>query len=616
MTTGKTSKNIGVGQSKFLLVGIALITLGMFTNFYDPFNTPKLILLIVLGTLTLSHLAAHIVQFGIFPHKFDKILFLLSLLFLLGLIVSTLSSEVITTSLIGDTQRRNGFLQYFALLIIFVYAYRVFNISMAKQLIKLAILISFVLSLYGFMQITGRDFIAWNNPYNSMISTLGNPNFASALLAVFLVILVIQFNSKEISRSFKLLSLASAIMSGLAIFYSDSRQGLLTFAIGIAVYIVISVYYKNRKYGVIIAALTIVLFIFSVLGMLQSGPFAKYLYKDSISVRGFYWRAAIEMMKANPLTGVGLDRYGYYFKSYREPEYSLSYGYQINSNNAHNVYLQFFSTGGLLLGLSYLLLCGVTVFVAAKLLKSLDSEIRYTTLTLFSAWVALQAQSLISIDSIGISIWIWVLGGAIIGLGRNQLVFKKDVLEQQSIKSKTLLKSEIYQKVYLVLLLIPTAMISYLLFQSEVDTYKSKFFTVPSATQNQSVVQDFSDQVLSNSLSDPQYKLFVTINLFEMGLKLEAYKQVNEQLNADPHNLDILNTLVFMTADLKKVEDTILIRERIAKLDPFNAENHLALLKFYQESGNLVRANFNYDKIMSFAQNTEIAAQAKKILER
>jgi tetratricopeptide (TPR) repeat protein len=278
--------------------------------------------------------------------------------------------------------------------------------------------------------------------------------------------------------------------------------------------------------------------------------------------------------------------------------------------------LQFFSTGGLLLGLSYLLLCGATVFVAAKLLKSLDSEIRYTTLTLFSAWVALQAQSLISIDSIGISIWIWVLGGAIIGLGRNQLVFKKDVLEQQSIKSKTLLKSEIYQKVYLVLLLIPTAMISYLLFQSEVDTYKSQFFTVPSATQNQSAVQDFSDQVLRNSLSDPQYKLFVAINLFEMGLKLEAYKQVNEQLNADPHNLDILNTLVFMTADLEKFEDTILIREKIAKLDPWNAENHLALLKFYQENGDLVRANFNYDKIMSFAQNTEIAVQAKKILEQ
>jgi hypothetical protein len=320
-------------------------------------------------------------------------------------------------------------------------------------------------------------------------------------------------------------------------------------------------------------------------------------------------------MKANPLTGVGLDRYGYYFKSYREPEYSLNYGYQINSNNAHNVYLQFFSTGGLLLGLSYLLLCGATVFVAIKLLKSLNSEIRYTTLTLFSAWVALQAQSLISIDSIGISIWIWVIGGAIIGLGRNQLVSKKDVLEQQTLNAKTLLRSEIYQKVYLVLFLIPTLGISYLLFQSEVDTFKSKFFTVPTAAQNQSVVQDFSDQVLSNTLSDPQYKLFVTINLFEMGLKLEAYKQVNEQLKADPHNLDILNTLVFMTADLKGVEDTILIRESIAKLDPWNAENYLALLMLYKESGDLIRANLNYDKIMSFAQNTEIAAQAKKELK-
>ena len=35
---------------------------------------------------------------------------------------------------------------------------------------------------------------------------------------------------------------------------------------------------------------------------------------------------------------------------------------------------------------------------------------------LFSAWIAYQAQSLISIEFIGVSIWGWTLGGALIGL--------------------------------------------------------------------------------------------------------------------------------------------------------------------------------------------------------
>ena len=52
----------------------------------------------------------------------------------------------------------------------------------------------------------------------------------------------------------------------------------------------------------------------SVLGMLQKGPLQNLLYKDSVSVRGFYWRAAIEMLKSEPLFGVGSDRYGSFFR--------------------------------------------------------------------------------------------------------------------------------------------------------------------------------------------------------------------------------------------------------------------------------------------------------------
>ena len=45
-----------------------------------------------------------------------------------------------------------------------------------------------------------------------------------------------------------------------------------------------------------------------------------------------------------------------------------------------------------------------------------------------SAWIGFQAQSLISIDNIGIAVWGWLLGGAIIGLsnGINENLKEKE----------------------------------------------------------------------------------------------------------------------------------------------------------------------------------------------
>jgi hypothetical protein len=65
---------------------------------------------------------------------------------------------------------------------------------------KMAILTGGILSIYGLMQINGNDFVAWNNPYNSMIATLGNPNFASSLLALIALISFFSFFNKHCSR--------------------------------------------------------------------------------------------------------------------------------------------------------------------------------------------------------------------------------------------------------------------------------------------------------------------------------------------------------------------------------------------------------------------------------
>lgn len=76
----------------------------------------------------------------------------------------------------------------------------------------------------------------------------------------------------------------------------------------------------------------------------------------------------------------------------------------------------------------------------------------------------------------------------------------------------------------------------------------------------------------------------------------------------------MLNSLALISQQLGNNSDLIDTREKIAKLDPWNAENYFELVKLYKLIGNLELARINYEKIISFAPNIEIAIQSAKII--
>ena len=60
-----------------------------------------------------------------------------------------------------------------------------------------------------------------------------------------------------------------------------------------------------------------------------------------------------------------------------------------------------------------------------------------------------------------------------------------------------------------------------------------------------------------------------------------------------------------------RIPEAITYREKISKIDPWNAANYLALGKAYKSQGDLVKAKEMLNKILSFASGNEIAVQAK-----
>lgn len=616
-------KNTGVpnpifGSSVWVLLSCTIATTLYFNvKLLDPFNTPKLVIILLSASWLFGHLVISYYVQKIDRKSIELVIIILCSIFILSLTAALLKTDPIVTGLIGDSQRRNGFLAYLSLIIIFLFSIRFIDRFEIIKIFRIAIIIGLLLGIYGFLQINGKDFVVWSNPYNSMIATLGNPNFASALLAVLVLISASALFVSFISKFLKIIAFGVIVLALFAIVESSSRQGLIVVGFGVIFYSIMSSIIRKTKLRFIVVPISLVILFLSIFGMLQKGPFASFLYKDSVSVRGFYWRAGWKMFQENPIFGVGLDRYGSYFKLLRESEYPLRYGYEITSSNAHNTFIQLFATGGIFVGLSYLTLIVVTFILGLKLVLKSDSQFRPVNLGLLTAWVGFQSQSFISIDNIGISIWGWLLGGSIIGLYIEQeKKITLNIAQNSHNKITKAVKSNLIQPLISSLFLIPTIWISSLLIQMESNIFKIQMMLNSIQTeQDREIIVRNVIKLENNPLSDPSYIFQGATALVNAGNLGEAYKIVSSLKQIDPNNLVYLDWLAKYESIKKNVDREIELREKIRIYDPWNAKNLLKLGELYKKVGNLVQASEVLHKVLSFTENSDLGNIAREMLE-
>jgi len=160
------------------------------------------------------------------------------------------------------------------------------------------------------------------------------------------------------------------------------------------------------------------------------------LYKDSVAYRGDYWRAGWKMTVENPVFGVGLDSYGDWYRRSRTIEATLRRGPEVTSNAAHNVFLDISSSGGFPLLVIYCALLTLVIISSIKVIKR-SKSFNAGFVGLVAGWLAFQAQSIISINQIGLAVWGWVLSGLIIGYEINTREVdeaKEKMIEKKSLK--------------------------------------------------------------------------------------------------------------------------------------------------------------------------------------
>ena len=398
---------------KVLVLALVAVTL-VFTPKWsvDPINPIKMLAVTAVAFVGLGVLLAN--RKSLQLRRFQVPLILIFGFMVWQIVVFFFSGGEKLQQIFGTNGRNTGSITYLALAILFVVSLAASNNAFLNKFLATVLVVGVASVGYGFIQAVGADPIKWINPYSPVFGFLGNPNFQASLLGILGGIVFTQLLSGSVKIKVKVAFLAYLLVTLYVIKETNSLQGFLVLLISSAVSVGVFAHHRSRALGYAYLGIAGVGFIAMLAGILNKGPLASFLYKESVTYRGDYWRAGWKMTLENPIFGVGLDNYGDWYRRSRTLESIVNRKGDETSNAAHNVFLDISAGGGFLLALIYIALMALVVVSAVKVIRRSQS-LNANFVGLLSGWVGFQAQSIISINQIGLALWGWVLAGLIIG---------------------------------------------------------------------------------------------------------------------------------------------------------------------------------------------------------
>lgn len=397
-----------------ILIGAPLTTVFLLTNSVtDPVNATKLFVAGGFGFALIFLVMGF--QLNVSLSNF-KLYWILSGLFLVSALNAALASQSpLSQNLYGSYGRNTGFIAYLILTIAGIGLLGIREKSNFKKLI-LGLQIAGVINvLYCAWVIAFGDFLSWNNPYGNILGLFGNPDFISAFLGIFVSTLLAFIADANTTWRYRLVATLVALVAFYEIVDSHAIQGIVVTALGIGIvgFFFVRAHIKKIALTYLYLVASLGVSVLAVMGALQKGPFS-FVYKTSVSLRGAYWNAGATMGKDHPLTGVGMDSYGDWYRRARSLKAAtILPGPKTISNASHNVIMDFFAYGGWPLLLSYLALLALA---AMSIVRVIARSRTYDPIfvAMAAAWICYVAQAIISINQIGLAIWGWLLTGAVV----------------------------------------------------------------------------------------------------------------------------------------------------------------------------------------------------------
>ena len=552
---------LGIGSA---LVAVVVIT-GTVT---DPVNVTKLFLL---GGVAVGAFAV-LLAFGIQElwAKSKGLVISVALLLIAGISAVMNSEAPLVQNIYGVYGRNTAFITYILL------SFVILSAAVLRAQSSFTILIwglfgaGFVNVAYSLWAIVFGDFLAWSNPYGNILGTFGNPNFIGAFLGLFAACLVAYSLNKGVRTELRVGAALIFLITVYEIIDSSAIQGRVVVAAGLGI---VGFYLVRSKFQGAIAligyvAVVAVGGVFALLGALQIGPLTKYIYKTSVSLRGEYWQAGWKKGSDHPLTGVGFDTYGDWYRRARDTQALVLPGPNTTTNAAHNVPFDVFAFGGWPLFIVYLGILALSVIAIIKVtIRAKKYDAVFVTLT--TAWVCYQLQSIISINQIGLAVWGWLFGGALIAYEVATRPIKDEV-SSDGVKGKQssgrTAKAKSSETIFSSTLVAGIGTVIGLLIACPPYSADAKWRSAITSQNVQKV-----EEALIPGYLNPQnsFKYSSAVQLFESSKLYDlAYKYAQIGVEFNPNNFDSWKVFYFISKS--SPEDKALALENMKRLDPNN----------------------------------------------
>ena len=272
------------------------------------------------------------------------------------------------------------------------------------------------------------DVSCWTNDFQPKVrifSTLGQPDWMAAYVAAILPVLIgvsVNFSKGKVFFEKKIASLKNLnvfyLISAVLIFalfylsllYTQARSGILAFWLVLPLLALFYLWFylkpalSEKKFTIDFKVMISLLLITGVITFFAGQPFAqlnKFTFlglkehfskpqtpsavksqtptpppapivaselggTDSGIIRLLVWNGAINIWKANPIFGTGVETYAFAYYKFRPAAHNMTSEWKFLYNKAHNEYLNYLATTGAFGLLTYLSMIGGFLFITGK----------------------------------------------------------------------------------------------------------------------------------------------------------------------------------------------------------------------------------------------------------
>lgn len=330
------------------MFGLFSATISVFPNtFYDPITTPKLIIM----AIALTVCSLFLIGESNFTYSKTDLQFhgLILLFLILSLLVLGVNHGTFSEKLFGIRGIASGFLFFLLLgLISIIASFK----NMTSIFLKTLVLTSLIVSTVFILQSNNLVVFELQTFYSIPSSTLGNPNFVSTFVALASIGVLGLMHVRNIGKM--IFASISLMLNVYVIVQCRSLQGVLVFIIGLITFLYLEIqrnHFTSKKKSFIRIGIISVLIL--ALVIFRRNLIIMFMESSSYS-RLDYWRASLRMISERPIFGFGFDSFGDNHLRYRDLAAVNRFGPGQTSESPHNIVVEMFVSGGLLLGLSYI----------------------------------------------------------------------------------------------------------------------------------------------------------------------------------------------------------------------------------------------------------------------